>query len=600
MYLALLLILTGIAFYYREDIYKFGETMFRRKPDNSPSSEGVGGIPNPDGFIEEPINRNIFERIKAVFWPNNEQAKLKQIVKDRFNGSDLESIKLNNVSQETLKPQYTSRIEPVASSSKVTLDEPDTVLKSANIEGITNRMVQAQITGESYLDFHDKSETLMAHINTFLACQKINSFPTILVQQGLYRTIRASLLKLSMNERWYNLWLTEPTVENKIDEFIRIESDVYGDNNPTIEDVDNGSDSSKTWSDVSEKQSTPQQEAHPLETVENEEVAIEKPKAKVDSLFDRIKARREAISPSTELLETENVIKQEPNIKPKPKFNSWLDEIRSRRNDAHVVGSPIRETVSEIIPVESEGEIIQDDIEALYSNYSVDELQTQNYRSELSPILTESISQPVKVTETSENQMTAVVESQQTTIDSTITENKNSFTNLFKDIKSKRIEYGTPVIENNKGLVDTGSKSVDNLFDDTAALFEEDDTLVQEEQNQEQVKVSTPAPPNSPQLSGDIMDWKDVKIGTDGSIVSIELGNLWKECKMIEVTTNNRIKAELSFDHMRESMSGMLGHLNQEFDLKDHIPWKKDTKILGVTIVTHNNNVIPLYKNKNL
>jgi hypothetical protein len=198
----LLLILTGIAYYYREDIFKFGETIFKAGRPSSPPSDGMGGgIPNPEGFVEDPINRNIFDRIKNVFRPDNKQVKLKSVVREQFYPSDLDSIKLNNASQETLKPQYTSRFEPVASSSKVTLDEPDIVLKSANIEGITNRMIQAQITGESYLDFHDKSENLMSQINTFLTFQKVGNFPTIAVQQALYHSIRASLLKLSMNER---------------------------------------------------------------------------------------------------------------------------------------------------------------------------------------------------------------------------------------------------------------------------------------------------------------------------------------------------------------------------------------------------------------
>jgi hypothetical protein len=152
--------------------------------------------------------------------------------------------------------------------------------------------------------------------------------------------------------------------------------------------VDNGSDSSSN--------SNRSQMQKPVrEVVENsqsnvEEAAIEKPKAKFNSLFEQIRSRREAMSPSTPILETS-------------------------------------------------AEIAQDDKDMLYSNYSVDELQTQNYRSELSPILSESITHTVKDVETSDNAVTIPVESHQ---------NTNSFTNLFKDIKSQRKEYGTPVLEN--------------------------------------------------------------------------------------------------------------------------------------------------------
>jgi len=556
LYLALFLIFCGFAYYYREDLYKLGNLF--RKPDNPPSDD----LSSPLEYVEEPVNRNIFDRIKAVFWPNNEQAKLKQIVKDRFNGSDLESIKLNNVSQETIKPEYTSKMEPVATTSKVTLDQPDTVFKPANIEGFTDRMIEAQFTGENYLNFRDKSKTLMAQINSFLTYHKIDSFPSIVAQQALYHSLRTRLLQLSLNERWYNMWLNESNVEARIDEFIRVEDEVY--NYPTIEDVDSGSDgSSKTWSDVSEKQSTPQQEAHPLETVENEEVAIEKPKAKVDSLFDRIKARREAISPSSELLESENVIKQEPNIKPKPKFNSWLDEIRSRRNDDHVVGSPIRET--------DEIETIQPSVDAnsTPSTSGINQLldQIRGRRNDV-----DVVGSPIRETEAE-----------------IIQDDENNFlatqaTNVVDGV-NQSLETTQAPIETEQPLAQLAA--VNNQFDDTALLFEDDDTLIQDDNH--------PAPNNSPDLDL-INSWDKVKTTVDGPIVNLEFGQMWKHCKEVNITTSDNKMAVCTFRTPTDTLgSSSMPDPIQTVNLRDFISWNSGAKVRGVSVVDENNFLLVLY-----
>jgi hypothetical protein len=81
--------------------------------------------------------------------------------------------------------------------------------------------------------------------------------------------------------------------------------------------------------------------------------------------------------------------------------------------------------------IETDSEIVQDDNELLYSNYSVDELQTHNYNINLSPILSDS---------------------------------------------SQELEtVASPVEQPLINPIITHQTSINNLFDDTIALFDNDD-----------------------------------------------------------------------------------------------------------------------------
>jgi hypothetical protein len=236
----------------------------------------------------------------------------------------------------------------------------------------------------------------------------------------------------------------------------------------------------------------------PIEVTSN----ILKNKSKFTNLFDAINRRRddthvvEAVTPNkntTQLIDestnnskpittTSNILED----KPKSKFTNLFDAINARRDDSHVVEAVTPNTnVKSLIDSNDN----QTKVENLASTALLDDIKKYDSNAV----------KPIKnITDT----LTPDID------DST----KPKFSDLFKQIKNQRKEYGTPILETKeeilnqvdtliqpeviptpksalsvildsvKGLISpkvetkTPISPVDNLFDDTNALFEDNDS----------------------------------------------------------------------------------------------------------------------------
>nr|YP_009487167.1 hypothetical protein [Russula compacta]AWB36069.1 hypothetical protein [Russula compacta] len=573
IYLLMLLIVAGFAYYYRDDLYDVGNTLinwFRRRPDNPPTDSPLIQDPNPEGFpyIEETVNRNIFDRIRYVIWGDPEaQGKLKDSVKDKFYG-----IK-DNTSQETITPmassskvkldsRVTNSENPIASTSRVESgsdlaeyfkDDPATLQKLSNFEqtlknkhmfgkgkepsiadlddASSNRSVFAQVIGENLLKFEDEASTLMRFINKFISHQKIGDFPNVAIQQAIYYSLRCTLAKLSLNTKLYDKWLYEPGVENKIDQFIALEDDVYQEDAAKVEEqlVDEGV---HTWmEDTNITQNVSPTPQSPVETeivetqaqVETETLQIETEPSPppsnsgFGSLLEQIKARRNSIAGSPEgVNETIAGVEQQSTLietqqtalnSESSSRMSLFDQIRSRRrNDEHIVGSPVRETVEEIT---------QDDQDNFLSTPAVEIVESVNQTEEI---------------QTSEN----VVE------DSIV---------------------GSPVVDTSQ-IID-----INNQFEETLALFDdEDDTVVQDNS----------LPDNKSQVEEIINSWDKVKVDINEDSIKLEFGDMWRYCSKIEFDTINNPLISYDFDPILLNSNEMdKGNISETFNLADLVDLKR-------------------------
>jgi|HubBroStandDraft_2_1064218.scaffolds.fasta_scaffold00233_3 hypothetical protein len=568
-----MLILAGVAFYYQDEIKTGGISLlqwirtFRSRPGDDPNNSG-NGLPT---YNSESGLPDIWDRVKNLFRKDNSSPK------DKFTN-------LDNTSVETIK------LDPIASSSRSKLDsdmnfyfkdrakdlnlkefsdfEPN--LKGQNFWGkgkafvdpdseqtpwemqhegekliaqaqLNDRILDTenipeiitQITGENWLQFERESETLMAQIKKFMIKNKTDDFPDIESKAAVYSTLRGLLLSLSTSYKLYHNWAALPHIEDQIDRFIWIENDIYTNSHEERESV----------------------------------------------LSD------EAIQENQQIEEV------------------WSDRGDSPHNQLSPVNQSTPRTIhQELDPIlESESEIIQDDTENLYTNYSVDELQTENYKSVLSPILTEQINQteewasppvqssPVQTPITHLPSITNLFDDTQALFDDNeddtlvplientdqsvvLDENKSSFTNLFKDIKSQRKEYGTPVLDNKSLDIPEVTSSEEIVKKDNISGFSALMEQIRGKRNEtDAVEPSTSnIDPNKSPFYDDLI-WDKATIEFDENLreVKVDFGDCWKHAKTVCFTTNNN--HVINFDYETTWLSD--GKINsiQTFDLSGRI-----------------------------
>jgi hypothetical protein len=186
---------------------------------------------------------------------------------------------------------------------------------------------------------------------------------------------------------------------------------------------------------------------------------VPKPNSTLGSLWDQIKSRRNEAD-IIDGVRKENIIVQEvaqadvintqPEVTksetPKSGLSGLGDQIKSRRNDSNIIDDTTKENITQ--------EVAQSDV--------------INTQSEVQPEIT--------ITQEEQPEITA-------------SQVKTGFDSLFDQIKSKRLEYGSPSPKISQvGLATTESPqmlsplkskpSLSNLFGDTEALFDDEEDII--------------------------------------------------------------------------------------------------------------------------
>jgi hypothetical protein len=478
-----------------------------------------------------------------------------------------------------------------------------------------NRRIMEQATGNSMEKFQRESTDLLAKINHFTELHETDGFPNLEIKEGMYSALKAKLLSITMlTPKLYSDWLNQKNVASSISKFFNLKDNL--DNKVTDDNLETKS--------VAQQSDTYQEVA--LATVEEQEVWSDKTNTDVQSPYlqqeqfpaDSQEQHKETTSLLGEFIQevwSDDVVQTETVEQPKSGFNALLEQIKARRDDSNVIGSP---------------NVQQPEIKVDSASSSMD-----HYFPKSENVISQDAA-------------------------------KSSFTNLFKDIKSQRKEYGTPVIENStlentvEQVVKTENKSVfkslleqindrrndtdvienvassskvevpksplsnildtvkglftpksepksipkqpsnSNLYEDTAALF--DDELVPDNNQAPQQEVQTQVKTEEVDINSNIINsWDKVNIDINDGSVKIEFGDMWRYCTKVHFATNNNHLLTYDFDPILLNSTQMdKSHITETFNLKENLNFNNlgiKTEIREILMTDLEGRYISVYKN---
>jgi hypothetical protein len=655
--IAIILMLSGLTWwYFGDEIKPFlfptdGGPRFRRHKrffynEETKKMEEIKGLPNVP--TQDPsVERSWWNTIKDFFdiskWRGDNHNDItndiitQRVIFDTGRLSDIElEDRINNLKGEPNKDLINPEIDNIHSNSTEQVDSINYYFDDKNIEDaheitnlsgnellahlenqrleVSSKIIQ-HITGEADHKFDLESIEIQGQVDNFLNYHDNNMFPSDTIKTGMYKVIKAKLVGMSLlNSIRYNRWLERTDVSNNISRFFNLDnsmksieeqSDTYNEiAMATAEEQD-------AWSQDGSRASTPGIEEIPIietpkiepkplvsELIDKIEENIQPVKGKIDSLFDQIRARRldsnveEAVASSSKikLEDLPSISKSQPSIDPNvsDESNSSLERYFPDKSEIEPIKEkPIIEEPPKIIitdtldetPIEPENKSmfnsLFDSIKNLRKSPKVETLPDLHSKTE------EETSQPAIITDEAQP--------------------SSGFLDLFKQIKSQRKEYGTPILDtkpldtifaadeeslNNKRVSivedvdDTENPivtpinivkdnpivtppvneypSVLNLFDDTNALFDSSDI---EDENiqveQEEVNTST--------SSGVIDSWDQVKVNIfdKSKQVNIEFGDLWQQANSVHFSTTDNFLSTIDIENLGNQ--GYQKHSNENF-----------------------------------
>jgi len=495
----------------------------------------------------------------------------------------------------------------------------------------TGIKIMEHLTGEANNKFDLESNELIGQINTFLDYHDTELFPSDTIKSGMYQSIKSKIIALSiLNSVRYKNWVERTDVSSNILRFFNLE--------PTMKSIDEQSDTyneianatikeQEAWSDDGTRASTPKLEelevikpetpkstSKPLEVVSNFKNRIEETKTKFSDLFNSISLKQKdvetnleqpvASSSKTKLEDLPTNNKLEPNLyqetlveNNKPIFSSLLDQIKSKRNDENVIDDLVKETKPLIEPNVSENS--NSSLDRYFPEKSpeivitpeqnIDNVQKPENKSLFNNLFDQinKLRKSPKLESTDntniENPVDASLENttliNEENVNDDVGKNIGLFTNLFKDIKSKRIEYGTPIskdqpletdvniLTNNPIVTKTPIENYPdplNLFDDTNELF--DTEGIEEHIDLEK----TPQEGGNTSSSDEIIDsWDKIKVNIwdKSKQINITFDRLWNEVHSVHFATNDNHLSVFDFED--------LGKTGDQVKVSDTFCWDR-------------------------
>jgi hypothetical protein len=465
-YIIAVMLIACITWYYWGDISPVLYNWFRRPRSGNDGTGTDNSGMNPRNIQSGLDNKpTVEQRIKDIFNKNSDQIEL---LDNTQNIATSSKVMLDNSSN-------------VPSSSKSILDNSPSSSDNSMNHYFTkpDNTIEPQLTGLKPItgqDFTGESIAIVNEIDTFLNYHNNASFPKAIIGAGLYKVIRNRLSTLSdLRNNSYKQLIQDNEINEKINRFLDLEDQFYSQPN------------------------TPQNEADNLETQSNietqsntyEEVAVTNIGSRM-AWSDRAtpSVHSQVVSPiqvPTPLNEESNLeIQQdvaqvtEQSTKPVYTINDLLNQIRSRRDDSHVVSGPSNKISN--LADNSNNLDDKDLMTALKETFSEDiglKLDRSNVKTESS-----NLDLP-KIDIDSSNSSDNSVNQYFTKTEVGPQDTKSGFSNLFDSIRSRRDDshvVGSPNI-GHVGLQPSSlsplntKPSISNLFDDTVALFEDDDEL---------------------------------------------------------------------------------------------------------------------------
>jgi hypothetical protein len=542
-YLLALLLFLGLSWYYWDSINPYFPglpslpSLFKRKPKGDNIDSNI--ITLPDIPKHDPnIERSWWTAFKDFFDVNNWRSNKPKINESINDLSDIELVdRLKNLKNEASNSSMSHYFEEINTNNN-TLHKGKDVLFGEISENELNRRILNQITGENFLKFEKESQDLLMHINHFITVDKTNGFPNVEIREGMYQALKSKLNMLSLSyEKHYDNWSSNSLIQDKIDKFIDLENILTSENSfnelaksTAYEDVVLATTQEQdVWSN---KTSSPSVHSPLQENVLIDDKNFQQFIADNFNLSEEI-AHEMTTGQSNLIEKVENTIIDNNDGILKSDFNALFDAIKARRNDNDIVSSPPKidesSKISELIdqaPKLSDSELLKQ-VENTIPTVEIDSGSNN------------SINQP----------------------EITTSEVKSGFNALFEQIKSRRLEYGTPKI-NQLGLQPhesadllsplSNKPSISNLFEDTMNLFDDDiDTQNVGSSSTDQQFIQNIV------SSDNIIDsWNKMKVDISdvNKNINIDFGELWKEIDSIHIKTKLGYLSTHVFDANKVNM----------------------------------------------
>lgn len=536
-----MLILACLSWYYWDEIRTVTPaiTNYFRRP--RPGNDGIG---NDNTGMNNGLNQPSLNNRPAI------EDRLKNLVSS--NNSDPSQIELQDNTQN------------IASSSNIKLEDTPSSSSSSmshyfnNPDAIDAEPIKAQLTGLKPItgqDFTGESTAVVNEIETFLNYHDNASFPKAVIGAGFYKVIRDRLAKLAdLRNNSYEQLIQDNEINNKIERFLDLENQFYTQpntpqnepNTPINEPNTDANESSNLDNNNLDNQNTfdAQSDTYEQVAVTNIESRMAWSDRATPSVHSQQLSPDRVNTPVNEVANLDiqpNIIEQ--SVKPKSNISNLLDSIRARRDDSHVVGSPSSK-ISNL--VDNSNNLNDTDLlNAVKETFNEDiglKLDTTNSDVKNSPVNLPKID--IDSNNSSDSSMNHYFNNP----DVTQNESQSRFTNLFDSIRARRDDsnvLGSPNIGQiglqPSRLSPLNTKpSISNLFDDTTALFDDDDDLPISNIDKGKAKEV-----DENLLSNVINDWDkvetNIQYGESPSdiIVNLKYDNLWTRINSYRFVMNN-------------------------------------------------------------
>jgi hypothetical protein len=630
-----MLILTCLAWYYSDEVKTGGISIlqwirsFRPRPGDDSGNTGNNLPRNP--------TENLKARLRNLFNKDDNQADL--------------STHFDNASQATITPIILEDRTPVASSSRVTFNDSIDVIPpiEPQLTGLRN------ISNDH---FEESSNAVLSEIDQYFRTLNNHAFPNVAIQTGLYKIIKNRISTLAqMHSDLYSNLVRDRKISNRIERFLDAEKDLVIETYPEVAQA--SAQEQDVWSDRSSSPSvqspiqqsidqvlSPDMTTYAIDDQQIEdyrkeftpiqhETLIENKgfqKAIVDNFNKSDKMDHEmSAGPST----IKSNIITETTIEPaKAKFNSLFEAIKARKQN--IMSSPeiseIKTEPSKLSPLIDDAHKLSDPdlLKAINKTFDDDLRSETSESSDRDKKLPELPKIDIESSSSSENS------EQHYFTEPAVTQEEVStgMNALLEGIRKRRDDsnvIGSPNVAQ-VGLQPTSSPllstktSLSNLFDDTMNLFEDDvsDTIIEQSIDKgkgkatdefiEAVKPDHQLRRQSSSLSkptldvNPIVDWDSAKIElierNDERIFRIYFGDTWRNAHKIHLRTNDNYISTIDFepsmipDWSSDSPKIITFDWGNKFNKLDSLGYKSE--IYDISIEDINGKIHNIYKNDNL
>jgi hypothetical protein len=546
-----MLVLSCLAWYFYDDLKPIGSSILAWINTNRPRPDGNGSSSRDVNTTNS--NWNISKSLKD-WWYKDKLDSDDGFIDHSSTYKPLKSLKNWWNKGRLDEPGTNSPTNSDISFGHYFSDKGKGVDPMELTEKEVERRIMAKITGDRQIKFDQESSVILQQITHFN--DKVNTFPGDDIRLGVYNVIRAKLLALSaLSPMLYENLINDNNINNDIERFLEFEKEVTGGENhsDTYDEVAHATiNEQEVWSDrgSSPRTFSPKQELF-----------------KDDSLLDKINK----IKNDTEVVEA--IPKPDNNL-----LNNLIQEA-DNFNDSELL-TAVKETFKEDIGLkldikEDKQEIPKIEVD---SNSNSDNSMDQYFsKPEINIQHTDS-----KPELTQEDQIP-----------------KSAFNSLFDSIRNRRKDVtkspniGQLGLQNQQSLAEssklspilTNKPSLNNLFEDTLNLFNEDpiDTDIDTSGESSQNLIEDKSLPIET-----INSLEKIKFDIDpkNHIIKFQFGEMKQFIKKIHTATND-------------------GYITSFDKIEDNIPWdnrytKKystGSRIIDIFIEDFDGNKINIYSN---